>query len=361
MTVYSTTTGYLNVGESVEFMNAEIHCNSYNGFMNTTLIFPWGYSKTVNIGDGGYEWIGVWSDTPYGECYDGKYDYVMPPYYHRVRFDCTGITSLGGGRAAFTITVELYTVNKSEITTFYLNSETGNDSDTGINRDHAFKTLKKGAESVKDGGKLYIQAGDYRTNPGAATQIPPSNAGTIGIDYVIEGVDWTDEARFLCGQWPEEYLKTFEHAEWGQYAKHWNYNDETFNWTRGWHAQYCNFVSSDKLISDGYGMKILIDNDIKNSVYTGSGITLEEGWLLDVLMLDVTGTKATINVSHDGDVMETFVLEQGDDLIYEHTVKGVTLPIIVAHIKTVFHGPEVDFIEVEGIVQISSNYQALTT
>lgn len=371
MTVYSDDSGgYLRVGEHFEFMNANVKCNYWDsgeGRMNCTFTYPWGLSHTFEVGKDGYDWVIIWSDGSPDELYDGRFDYVDPEYFHKVRFDCTGATYMDGGRAAFTITVELYSLGSSEITTFYVNGHwspstgfAGDDNDTGINRDHAFQTLRKGVESVKDGGRLYIQAGDYRTQPGVAAQIPPTHVGTSGIDYVIEGTDWTDEARFLCGEWPEVYLNTFDHEAYGQYAKYWNYNDESFLWTRGWHSQYCTFVSSDKLISDGYGMKILIDDNKEHSTYTGSALILEEGWEVKFCEIERVSDKAWVQILHEGDVMGDFFLGDGDDLIYEHTVKGTKLPIIIVHINAVFRGQETHGIMIEGIVQLSDYYASLS-
>ncbi|MFA7143218.1 MAG: S-layer protein domain-containing protein, partial [Candidatus Dojkabacteria bacterium] len=139
----------------------------------------------------------------------------------------------------------------------------------------------------------------------------------------------------------------------------WNATRRNYRWVRGWKSSLCNFVTSDKLITDGYGMEMLIDDDTENIVAANASILLEDGWSVKVAEIS-SGSVAKIEVYDTGNLKGTFYIEAGEDLIYNHTVKGVTLPIIVVHVTEVFYGPELSFIQEKGIVQISDYYMSLT-
>ncbi|HII79289.1 MAG TPA: hypothetical protein HA261_02545, partial [Methanosarcina sp.] len=64
------------------------------------------------------------------------------------------------------------------------------------------------------------------------------------------------------------------------------------------------FVNKDvSAISEGQLSKILIDNDDKKSLYTGSSLILEEGYSLNIVEVDVKGDKVWVQLEKDGDVI----------------------------------------------------------
>jgi hypothetical protein len=299
--------------------------------------------------------------------YDGRYNYIW--YIQEINFVVTGVFETvpsSDNQIEFRIDDDL------NQTTWFLDSHytlvagvpsyVGNDSNTGINWEHAWRGLNKAATTVKNGGVLWIAGGSYLVDPGTTAVIAPQNAslGSVGIWYVIKDPHSTGDEFFLAGVAELGYQVPFEHTAWGEYDKLWNATRRNYLWVRGWKSSLCNFVTSDKLITDGYGMEMLIDDNIETvSIAASASVLLEDGWSLKVVEISAARV-AKIEVYDTGNLKGTFYMEEGEDLIYNHTVKGVTLPIIIAHIEVIFLSAETNTLRLKGIVQISDYYMSLT-
>ncbi|MFY1110874.1 MAG: S-layer protein domain-containing protein, partial [Methanosarcinaceae archaeon] len=111
------------------------------------------------------------------------------------------------------------------------------------------------------------------------------------------------------------------------------------------------------LIKEGILAKVLTDTDDKESAYSGSSFILEDGYALNIVEVDVNGDTVWIQLEKDGDVVDDDFLASNDDYVYEADLGDADdVPIIIAHIGTVFAGQETSAVFIEGIFQISDNY-----
>ncbi len=109
--------------------------------------------------------------------------------------------------------------------------------------------------------------------------------------------------------------------------------------------------------------KILADDDTRRAVYAGSTLTLNEGYVLKVKDVDITGGKIVLlSLLKDGNEVDTTAIEAGKTYIYSKKVGSVSdLPIIAVHVDTVFAGREANAAFLKGVFQISENYVSANT
>ncbi|MHC1594108.1 MAG: S-layer protein domain-containing protein [Methanotrichaceae archaeon] len=148
----------------------------------------------------------------------------------------------------------------------------------------------------------------------------------------------------------------FEYSRWGDYdvigflaEKYFaGYNDDT------------EFTDDFSVISEEELRKVLIDDDESYTVRSGAMFPLEEGYELRIKEVDLDGNKVFLAITKDGDEVGNKVVEPGRSVkdstfVYEEEIGGEDVPIIAAHIQSVFRGREEDLATVEGIFQISDD------
>ncbi len=113
----------------------------------------------------------------------------------------------------------------------------------------------------------------------------------------------------------------------------------------------------ESLIKEGVLAKVLTDTDDKESAYSGSSFILEDGYALNIVEVDVNGNTVWIQLEKDGDVVDDDFLASNENYVYEADLGDAEdVPIIIAHVGTVFAGQETSAVFIEGIFQISDNY-----
>ncbi|WP_231622095.1 S-layer protein domain-containing protein [Methanococcoides methylutens] len=111
------------------------------------------------------------------------------------------------------------------------------------------------------------------------------------------------------------------------------------------------------MMSRGQLSKVLIDNDDKESIFSGAGLVLEDGYVLNVVEVDINGDSVYGILSKDGDEVDEFILSSGDTYIYEKDLGSVDdVPIIAVNFDEIFSGVETNAVFIEGIFQISDEY-----
>jgi S-layer protein (TIGR01567 family) len=117
-------------------------------------------------------------------------------------------------------------------------------------------------------------------------------------------------------------------------------------------------VDDISLISNGMLAEVLIDDDDEASITSGRSLELEEGYALDIVEVDIDGDSVYIELTKDGDEVDTGVIEADSDYVYEIDDYGDAddVPLIIIHFNNVFSGPESNAVFVEGIFQISDDY-----
>ena len=109
--------------------------------------------------------------------------------------------------------------------------------------------------------------------------------------------------------------------------------------------------------------KILMDDDTKRAVYAGSTLTLNEGYVLKVKDVDITGGKIVLlQLLKDGAEVDTTAVSAGSTYVYSKKVGSVSeFPIIAVHIDTVFSGREANAAFLKGIFQVSESFTSINT
>jgi len=147
----------------------------------------------------------------------------------------------------------------------------------------------------------------------------------------------------------------FDHKKWGNFTvigfmadKYFaGYTDDSVNGS----------VDDVSLLSDNILCKVLTDNDDKKSMDSGSALTLEDGYSLNIVEVDINGKSVRVELEKDGDVVDEAFLESGDDYVYKTDLGDAEdVPIIIAHIGSVFQGSESSAVFIQGLFQLSDQY-----
>ncbi|HWR26680.1 MAG TPA: S-layer protein domain-containing protein [candidate division Zixibacteria bacterium] len=115
-------------------------------------------------------------------------------------------------------------------------------------------------------------------------------------------------------------------------------------------------ITTKSGIDPGRLYKILIDDDASYSLALGSNLTLSEGYVLEIIDVNVTGACVIISLKKDEIKVDTGTrkVEAGKNYIYE-TPDGTLMAV---HIDSVFEGKEKASVAINGIFQVSQ-YETL--
>ncbi len=148
---------------------------------------------------------------------------------------------------------------------------------------------------------------------------------------------------------------SFERSSWGNYKVIGFMADKYF---AGYPSNpFGRSGSSVDILSGGLLSKVLIDEDSRKSVYSGSSLILEEGYTLNIVQVDRTGDKVLVTLTKDGKEVDTAVLNGRDTYIYEKDLGDAdNVPLIAVYFDSIFSGTESNAVFIQGIFQISENY-----
>jgi len=113
------------------------------------------------------------------------------------------------------------------------------------------------------------------------------------------------------------------------------------------------------LISKGKLLKVLIDEDRRHTISTGASLQLEEGYTLKVVQLDVSGNRAQLELTRNGQSVPggTMIVDAPDTFVYTKDIGSADdVPIIAVHIRGIYAGTETNMIAIDGIFRISEKY-----
>jgi S-layer protein (TIGR01567 family) len=114
--------------------------------------------------------------------------------------------------------------------------------------------------------------------------------------------------------------------------------------------------------------KILLDDDTEQTITSASPLKLEEGYQLAIKNVDVKGNKAYLELSKDGQVVDSKVVQpsidnarMSDKTYYYKVDLGDTKEIvqIAVHFKNAFAGSDTNIATVDGVFQISDTVTPL--
>ncbi|MDN5309454.1 MAG: hypothetical protein PWP14_848 [Methanolobus sp.] len=147
---------------------------------------------------------------------------------------------------------------------------------------------------------------------------------------------------------------SFEHSSWGSFNVIGFMAEKYF---AGYPSGAFGSSSSVDILSDGLLSKVLIDEDDKKSVYSGSSLVLEEGYALNIVQVDKNGDKVMVTLTKDGDEVDTSIISGSGTYIYEKDLgDSDDVPLIAIHFDSIFSGTESNAVFVKGIFQISEDY-----
>ncbi|MDM7935031.1 MAG: S-layer protein domain-containing protein [Methanothrix sp.] len=155
----------------------------------------------------------------------------------------------------------------------------------------------------------------------------------------------------------------FEFASWGRYDVIGFMADKYF-------AGYNNetrFTDEASAINEGQLRKVLVDSDDSRTIASGSVLSLEEGYELRIKQVDLNGNKVYLSLAKDGDEVDSKVVTPSSDpedrasnYMYKVDIGGEKdVPIIVAHIQSVFRSTEADLATVDGLFQVSDSPESV--
>ncbi|WP_321420364.1 S-layer protein domain-containing protein [uncultured Methanomethylovorans sp.] len=122
------------------------------------------------------------------------------------------------------------------------------------------------------------------------------------------------------------------------------------------------FTDSLSLVSQGQLSKVLLDESDKTSLTSGTSLTLEEGYALNIEEVDINGKNVHVSLTKDGSEVDDDIIASGETYVYKTELGDVDdVPIIVVHFQDVFQGSESSAVFVDGIFQISDEYVSVGT
>jgi S-layer protein (TIGR01567 family) len=185
----------------------------------------------------------------------------------------------------------------------------------------------------------------YNIDEGIATEnltIQELNGRTIPTDKLV----YTSEPQPV----------KFEYGDWGNFTVVGFMANKYF-------AGYPNGAVNGKvdrisLLSSDILSKVLTDSDDKKSMTTGSALTLEEGYSMNIKEVDVNGKSVMITLEKDGKEVDNGIVTSGDDYVYKTDLGSAKdVPLIIVHFGSVFQGQESSAVYIQGIFQISDSYE----
>ena len=186
------------------------------------------------------------------------------------------------------------------------------------------------------------------------------DVGTESLDAKISGGNKIEEKDLIYLTSPQRIKFKFE--DWGKYEVIGFMADKYF-------AGYANgteFTDEASAINEGQLRKVLIDSDDDQTIATGSVMSLKEGYELRIKQVDINGNKVYLALARDGKEIDSKVVtpasasDRASNYIYKVDMGAEKdVPIVVAHIQSVFRGTETDLATVDGLFQLSDSAESV--
>ena len=178
----------------------------------------------------------------------------------------------------------------------------------------------------------------------------------ISEDYIC---DRTIEERQI--EYVAETMEVdFDYSGWGEYDAM-SFMAETYFAGCGDNTDEDITDDAISLVSNDMLSKVLIDEDYKHCIFTGTSLELREGYELKLIQLDVSGDQAQIELLRNGKSVDTGIISNAPSTyIYTRDLGKVDdVPLVVIHIDSVIACVGLDRIVINGIFQISEDYSSI--
>lgn len=154
----------------------------------------------------------------------------------------------------------------------------------------------------------------------------------------------------------------FEFGDWGSYDVIGFMADKYF-------AGYKNteFTDEASAINEGQLRRVLLDSDDSQTIATGSVLSLQEGYELRIKQVDLNGNKVYLALARDGAEVDSKVVTPSSDATdgasnYLYLVDMGSerdVPLIAAHVESVFRSTESDLATVDAVFQVSDSPESV--
>jgi S-layer protein (TIGR01567 family) len=187
------------------------------------------------------------------------------------------------------------------------------------------------------------------------------DVGTESLQAKISGGSKIEEKDLIYQTSPQPVKFKFEN--WGKYDVIGFMADKYF-------AGYNNatrFTDEESAINEGQLRRVLRDSDDSQTIASGSVLSLEEGYELRIKQVDLNGNKVYLALAQDGKEVDSKVVTPSSDpedkasnYMYKVAMGSLKdVPIITAHIQSVFRSTESDLATVDAIFQVSENPESV--
>jgi S-layer protein (TIGR01567 family) len=187
------------------------------------------------------------------------------------------------------------------------------------------------------------------------------DVGTESLQAKIGGGSKIEEKDLIYRTSPQPVKFKFEN--WGKYDVIGFMADKYF-------AGYNNetkFTDEESAINEGQLRRVLRDSDDSQTIASGSVLSFEEGYELRIKQVDLNGNKVYLALAQDGKEVDSKVVTPSSDptdkasnYMYKVDMGSIKdVPMITAHIQSVFRSTESDLATVDAVFQVSENPESV--
>ena len=188
-----------------------------------------------------------------------------------------------------------------------------------------------------------------------------NDVGTERLQATISGGNRIDEKDLVYTTSPQAVK--FKFTDWGKYDVIGFMADKYF-------AGYNNltaFTDEASVINEGQLRRILLDSDDSQTIASGSVLPLQEGYELRIKEVDLNGNKVYLALAKDGKEIDSKVVTPSNDpkdrtsnYMYKVDMGSQKdVPMITAHVQSVFTSTESNLATVDAIFQVSDSPESV--
>jgi S-layer protein (TIGR01567 family) len=187
------------------------------------------------------------------------------------------------------------------------------------------------------------------------------DVGTESLQATISGSSKIEEKDLIYQTSPQPVKFKFEN--WGKYDVIGFMADKYF---AGFNNE-TKFTDEESAINEGQLRRVLRDSDDSQTIASGSVLSLEEGYELRIKQVDLNGNKVYLALAQDGKEVDSKVVtpsadptDKASNYLYKVDMGSLKdVPIIIAHIQSVFRSTESDLATVDAVFQVSENPESV--
>jgi S-layer protein (TIGR01567 family) len=186
-----------------------------------------------------------------------------------------------------------------------------------------------------------------------------NDVGTESLKATISG-NRIDEKDLTYTTSPQSV--NFKFRDWGKYDVIGFMADKYF---AGYNQTA--FADEASIINEGQLRKVLLDSDDSQTIASGSALPLQEGYELRIKQVDLNGNKVYLALAKDGKEIDSKVVtpsgeakDRASNYMYKVDMGSEkNVPMIAAHVQSVFTSTESNLATVDAIFQVSDSPESV--